>query len=244
MSKGNDKRVARKAFLGATALAASAAALAGCKDRASLRRNQKLGRIVYPVLTPDLYDYAGMMAKIRTSNPHRQLFPGTAASVQPSTNTATLYLHMQFAMNSYQFSIPSGAKLATLGVLSGTAVVFSLNDEMWRKYAFGERFDLAETNIYYHAISNLDPHASPDDPKGLYQDWSAQAVLKRGGSFMVCHHALTYFAADCAMRRDRDPKLILDEWLKNLLPGFMIVPSGILAVQLAAENGWKIYPSG
>jgi len=244
VSKGNDKRVARKAFLGATALAASAAALAGCRDRASLRRDQRLGRIAYPVLTPDLYDYAGMMAKIRTGNLHKQLFPATAAAVQPSTRTATLYLHMQFAMNSYQFSIPNGAKLATLGVLSGTAVVFSLNDDMWRKYSLGPRFDLADTNVYYRAVSNLDPRAAPDDLKGLYQDWSAQAVLKRGGSFMVCHHALTYFAADFAMRRDRDQKLILDEWLKNLLPGFMIVPSGILVVKLAAENGWKIYPAG
>lgn len=244
MSEDKDKRVARKTFIGVTALAASASALAGCKGRASLRRDQRVGRIVYPVLTPDRYDYAAMMAKIRTSNPHKQLFPGIAAAVQPSTNTAILYLHMQFAMNSYQFSIPRGAKLATLGVLTGTGVAFSLNDDMWQKYGFGPRFDLADTNVYYRATSNLDPLAAPDDPKGLYQDWSAQAVLKRGGSFMVCHNALTYFAADTAMRHDRDPKLMLDELLKNMLPGFMIVPSGILAVQLAAENGWKIYPAG
>ena len=243
MSRDKNPRVARKAFLGATALAASAAALAGCNNKSS-RNDRRLGRIVYPVLTPDLYDYAGMMAKIRTANPHKQLFPATAAAVQPATSTATLYLHMQFAMNSYQFSIPTGAKLATLGVLSGTAVIFSLNDDMWRKYRLGPRFDLADTNVYYRAISNLDPRAAPDDIRGIYQDWSAQAVLKRGGAFMVCHHALTYFAADCAMRGDHDPKIILDEWLKNLLPGFMIVPSGILAVQLAAENGWKIYPAG
>jgi hypothetical protein len=76
------------------------------------------------------------------------------------------------------------------------------------------------------------------------RDWSAQAVLKRGGSLMLCHHAMTYFATDCAMRRDRKPQSVMDEWLANRVPGFLAVPSGIVAVQLAAENGWEIYPSG
>jgi hypothetical protein len=244
MSNDSDRRVARKTFLGTTALAASAAALAACKSRASSNRDRKLGHIIYPVLTPDLYDYAGMMAKLRTQNPHKQLFPATAATVQPSTGSAAVFMHMQFAMNGYEFSLPGKAKLATLGVLSGSAIVFALNDAMWRKYGIGPRFDLAEINEYYRATSNLDPRSAPDDPKGLYQDWSAQAVLKRGGSFMACHHAMTYFATDCAMRHDQSPKSVLDEWMANMLPGFMIVPSGITAVQLAAENGWKIYPAG
>ncbi|HEV2036984.1 MAG TPA: hypothetical protein VGQ96_00135, partial [Candidatus Eremiobacteraceae bacterium] len=70
MNKDRGERVARKTFLGATALAASAAALAGCKKKAA-GRGRRL-HIVYQVLTPDLYDYAGMMAKIRTANPHKQ----------------------------------------------------------------------------------------------------------------------------------------------------------------------------
>jgi hypothetical protein len=237
-------RVARKTFLAGTMLAATAGALAGCKTKnaSSAADQEKLGRIVYPVLTPSDYEYAGMMAKIRVANPHKQLFPQSSAAVQPGTGYAALFNHMGFAMNGYQFSIgPAGGHLATLGVLSGSAIVLALNDEMWRKYAIGDRYGMAPTNVYYHAMSDLDPNAAPDDPKGLYQDWSAQAVLKRGGSLMVCHNATTYVATEFAMRHKLEPEMVLHEWLHNLLPGFMIVPAGILAVQLASENGWKIY---
>lgn len=233
----------RKRFLSTAALAASAAALAACKTPAQVSRGRRLGKLVYPVLTPKEYDYAGMMAKLRVTNPHKQLFPASGAVVQPETDISTLYLHMQFAMNGLQFSLPKGERLATLAVLSGSSVIFGLNDEMWRSYGLGERFGLASTNIYYTATSKLDPSASPNDPHGMYQDWSAQAVLKRGGSFMVCHNALTYFATDCAIRKHRDPHAVMQEWLANFLPGFSVVPSGITAIYLAAENGWQIYPA-
>jgi hypothetical protein len=184
-----------------------------------------------------------MMRKIREATPHKQLFPATAAAVQPETDIATLYLHMQFAMNGFEFSLPEKRKLATLAVLSGSSVVLGLNDSMWHAYGLGERFGLGPSNIYYPATSNLDPSASPNDPHGMYQDWSAQAVLTRGGSFMVCHNALTYYATDCAIRKRNDPHAVMEEWMANLLPGFSIVPSGITAIYLAAENGWQIYPA-
>ncbi|MBV8671719.1 MAG: hypothetical protein JO098_08095 [Candidatus Eremiobacteraeota bacterium] len=239
-----DLRLARKRFLGASALAASAAALAACRPPMRSLRERKLGKLVYPVLTPKQYDYAGMMKTLRVATPHKQLFPATAAAVQPQTDIATLYLHMQFAMNGLEFSLPgTPGRLATLGVLSGSSVVFALNDAMWRSYGLGDRFALAPTNIYYPATSNLDASASPNDPHGLYQDWSAQAVIKRGGAFMVCHNALTYFAVDCAIRKRGDARAVMEDWLGNLLPGFSIVPSGITAIYLAAENGWQIYPA-
>jgi len=243
-SKDRDARVSRKAFLGATALAATAAALAGCNPRGQRGSAHPHGLILYAVLTPDEYDYDRMMTVIRTHNPHKQLFPATTASVQASTRTALIFMHMQFAMNGYQFSLPTSTPLATLGVFSGPAVLFGLNDDVWRKYGISQRYQLADTNVYYRATSNLDFHARPDDPKGLYQDFSAEAVLKRGGSFMICHHALTSFAAECATRADRSTEAVLKELMVNLMPGFTLVPSGITAVQLAAESGWKIYPVG
>lgn len=240
----SDEREAgsRKRFLGTAALAASAA-LVACRPPTHTFRERKLGKLVYPVLTPKQYDYAGMMAKLRVGTAHKQLFPASGAAVQPETDISTLYLHMQFAMNGLQFSLEKSEKLAAIAVLSGSSVIFGLNDDMWRSYGLGERFGLAPTNIYYRATSNLDPSASPNDPKGMYQDWSAQAVLKRGGSFMVCHNAMTYFATDCAIRKHREPQSVMQEWLANFLPGFSVVPSGITAIYLAAQNGWQIYPA-
>ena len=244
MSDASDPRVARKAFIGATAVAAaSAAAIAACErfqTRASVR---KLGKITFAVLTPSQYDYEGMMRVLRVKSPHKQVFPATSPSVQNNSNQS-LYLHMQFAMNGFAFSLPGGPQhIATLGVLSGSAVLLGLKDDVWHRYKLGTRVGLAPTNIYYTARSNLDLNVSPNDPNGIYQDASAQAVLKRGGAFFLCHHALTYQAAQCSVNGGQSIDEVLKDFMANVLPGFLIVPSGVTALQLAAENGWDPYPA-
>jgi len=142
---------------------------------------------------------------------------------------------MQLAMNGYDFSLgPGGGSLATLGVLTGNSVILGLTDAMWQKYAIGPHFNLPTANFCYHSRSNLDPSASPNDRAGLYQDWSAQAVLKRGGSFMVCHNALTNLANTLARKAAVNDEVALDEISRNLLPGFLLVPAGVTAVQACA----------
>jgi len=168
---------------------------------------------------------------------------GIVRSLVSQDNTVSLFEHMQLAMNGYDFSLKRGSgTLATLGVLVGDAVVLGLNDAMWQKYNVGRHFNTTKNNVFYHAKSNLDPNASPNDPAGLYQDHSAQAVLKRGGSFMVCHNALTGRARTLAAQIGINPEAALNEMSHNLLPGFMLVAAGVTAVQLAQENGWKFYP--
>jgi hypothetical protein len=151
-----------------------------------------------------------------------------------------LYAKMQLAMNSFDFSLEPGlGKLATLGILIGDAVILGLNDRMWQKYSIGRRYNLAKTNVYYYARSRLDMHVPPDDPNGLFQDWSAQAILARGGSFMVCHNALTNLAS--ALVGKARCQQAAQEMSENLMPGFLLVPAGVTAVQLAQERGWKLF---
>ena len=121
-----------------------------------------------------------MLKTLTQSSDHKQVFQSVSPTIIVP-GLSSLYLHMQNSMNAYQFSLGLG-NLSTLGVLIGPSIVFALTDAMWTKYGIGKALgsDLAATNIYYKATSNLDSGASPDDPKGLYQDWSAQAVLKRG----------------------------------------------------------------
>lgn len=239
-------RLGRKRFLSGTILA-TVATLTSCSKSATRDKNQA-SAFYYPVLTPQEYDYEGMMATLQLSNPHKQVFLGTGVGVQTEgplhyvrmlfkPDVSDLFIHMQLAMNGYDFSLGQKGKLATLGVLTGDAVILGLNDQMWRTYNLGWHFNLHHTNVFYKAKSTLDPNVSPNDPYGLYQDFSAQAILKRGGSFMVCHNALT----SLANKVSRDCKSAVTEMSKNLLPGFMLVPAGVTAVQLAQEYGWKIY---
>ena len=239
--------LSRKEFVAAGAVAAtglSLAARADAQDAPADAGVDQRSTIKFHVLKPGQYNWDKMLSVLRTSNPNKQVFQASDTStIIPGV--ASVYLHMQNSMNAYEFSYPHNVgRLATLAVLMGPGIVLALNDAMWKKYKLGDSFKLAPTNIYYSATSNLDLAAAADDPKGIYQDWSAQAVLKRGGAFFVCHNATMAIAGLCAGKGGLDPKAVLADFEKNMLPGFQMVPAGVAAVALAQTHGWGFFNIG
>jgi len=239
--------ISRKGFLAAAAVATSAAAVANVvpanaadntAPAAAMPAPSGRAPLHFHVLKPNEYDHAAMNRVLTVSNPHKQVFE----SVNPlviAPQIASVYIHMQNAMNAYEFSLGKGS-LATHAVLIGPSIVFALNDNMWKKYNIGAALNIDATNTYYRANS-LVAGGGPDDPNSIYQDWSAQAELKRGGAFMVCHNATTAVAGMLGAKAGVAPADALADFKANMLPGFMLVPAGVAAVQLAQENGWKLY---
>lgn len=225
--------VASTAAISASALAANGAADAqGDPERAPLH---------FHILKESEYDHAALVGALQAPHKNKQVFQASDARVV-APGIASLYIHMQNSMNAFEFSYPkSTGPLATVGVVMAPAMIFALNDAMWEKYKFGAAFNLAPSNIYYRATSKLDLGASPDDPASIYQDWSAQAILKRGGKFFVCHNATMAVAAMTAAKAGSTPSAVLADFKANLLPGFAFVPAGVAAVQLAVEHGWGLF---
>jgi hypothetical protein len=240
--------LSRKSFVSTTALAVSGAALATSATAVAAENETASGSertpVHFHILKASEYDHKLMMQTIVGGKKNKQVFQASnTTTVAPGI--ASVYMHMQNSMNAYEFSYGMGpGSLSTLAVLMGPGVVFALNDAMWSKYKFGAAFNLAPTNIYYTATSNLDLSASPDDPNGIYQDWSAQAVMKRGGAFMVCHNAMTAGAGMIASKAGLDPKTVLADFSANVLPHFQVVPAGVAAVQTAVEHGWGLFTIG
>lgn len=248
--------LSRKQFLTTAALGMAGAAVASAQQKPA--QPQACGCTVLPpiglhfhLLRENEYDHAAMMATAEASFPHKQVFVATGvAPLMPGI--ASLHLHMQNSLNAFQFGLGGGAgSLGTLGVLMGGAVVLALNDAMWGKYPFGPSEKLqgpdgmpALTNVYYHATSKLDLKAEPDDPAGIYQDWSAQAILARGGKFWVCHNALSGTAHRMAQKMKLPPEQVLEDWKKNFLPGYQWIPAGVAGAQFAQDTGWKIFQVG
>ncbi|MGZ3499260.1 MAG: hypothetical protein ACXWNK_18795 [Vulcanimicrobiaceae bacterium] len=233
-------RPSRKHFISATVLGVSAAAIAG--PATSIGAEER-APVHFQILTPDQYDRAAMLQKLGVGTEHKQVFQSVVPLVI-APGIASIYMHMQNSMNAYQFSLGLG-NLSTLAVLIGPSIVLALNDDMWKKYGIGKglgaQIGLAPTNVYYKASSNLDMSASPNDPNGIYQDWSAQAVLKRGGQFFVCHNAATGIAYLLAQKNNANAAAVLADFEKNMLPGFQMIPAGVAAIQQAQENGWKLF---
>lgn len=197
----------------------------------------------FHVLKPAEFDRQAVMNTLMIRKPHKQVFQDSGA-LELAPGLASLYLHMQNSMNAHDFSFAFGkGSLATLGVLMGPAVVLALDDSMWKKYNIGSALKLASTNVYYRARS-LKFTGSPDDPDSIYQDWSAEAILHRGGAFMVCHNAMTFAAGLLSQGGGSSPQTVLSDFEKHVLPGFQVVPAGVAMVQLAQQHGWTLFALG
>jgi len=205
--------------------------------------------IHFPVLKPDQFDSKGMWKALKVKKKHKFIFE----SVHPHLivpGLSSLYIHIQNALNSGEISMGWGkGKVASAAVLLGPSIVYSLNDAMWAKYPFGAAFGLKDaqgkpetSNVYHKAQTELSFDGDPGAGGNVYQDWSGEACIKRGTTFMVCHNALTAFSGMMAMQMGGDPKAALAEWKANMLPGFMIVPSGVGALHAAMELGWQMMP--
>jgi intracellular sulfur oxidation DsrE/DsrF family protein/uncharacterized protein YaiE (UPF0345 family) len=228
--------LSRKQFVSATALGISAAAI-GLETTAEAQR----APVSFHILKPTQYDRAAMLRTLKGGGAHKQVFQSVSPLVA-APGIASLYIHMQNSMNAYQFSLVT-SKLSTLGVVLGSSIILALNDNAWTKYGIGQAFNVDATNDYYKATSNLNLSAAPDDPNGVYQDWSAQAVLKRGGRFFVCHNAMTAVAFVLSSKMPGTTLAgILADFEKSVLPGFLVVPAGVAAIQQAQEYGWKPFP--
>ena len=62
-------------------------------------------------------------------------------------------------------------------------------------------------------------------------------MQKRGVLMGVCDMALTFYSMGVGKKMNVDPADVKKDWISGLLPGFQLVPSGVLAVNRAQEHG-------
>jgi hypothetical protein len=230
------------ALTGAGAVAAAATA-AGAEvasaPRTAPRKNPE------HALLPSEYDRAAMLAFLDQKTAHKQVYQTERLDI--TGNLAALFVKMQRSMNSFEFSLDAG-KLATLAILMGTSVALSVDDAMWTKYEIGRvsRFrdgygNTIAANVFDKARTAMSVVGGCDNPGTVYQDYTGEAVRNRGGGMMVCFNALSGFANNLAEALNGDGPAILADLRHHLIPGYLLVPSGVSTIQLAQEHNWKTY---
>jgi len=251
--------ISRKNFLRGSALAAGALVL----SKKSVAEETKAATaaakpppgppppnaVHFPVLKPSEFDGKRMMATFQQKKPHKFVIQSVAPHLI-IPGLSSLAIHIQNALNAGEFSMGWGkGNVGSVAVLYGPSVILALNDAMWAKYNFGATYKLNDAsgkpetkNVYWPAQTSMTFDGDPGAGGNVYQDWSAEACVKRGTVFMVCHNALTAFGGMTAMGMGLDPMATVTEWKANLLPGHMIVPAGVGALHVAQEQGWKILP--
>jgi hypothetical protein len=118
----------------------------------------------------------------------------------------------------------------------------ALNDAMWDRYALGDDTKVmdpltrapAKRNVFWKAA----PGASPENIATKLESLHARGLIS-----LVCNIAATNVARRLATRTQTDPEIVIKEIRTNLVPGAILVPSGIYAL-IRAQNAGCAYMPG
>ena len=110
----------------------------------------------------------------------------------------------------------------------GTPIAF--NDAVWERYAVGESAHVTDSAT--HAPARRNPVAARLD-----------AMRRRGLISLVCNVAMTNWSRTFAERTQQDPDAVRRDVAANLVPGAILVPSGVYAL-IRAQNAGCAYMAG
>jgi intracellular sulfur oxidation DsrE/DsrF family protein len=117
----------------------------------------------------------------------------------------------------------------------------ALNDQMWAKYKIGEFFKLNDPKTGKPSVRNYLNKSTAGDI--MIPEADVSTMLGNGHLVVVCNVALSVLSGMAAKAAglSMTPEDAYKEWLANLIPGVMPVPSGVLAVHRAQEKGKCTY---
>jgi len=119
-------------------------------------------------------------------------------------------------------------------VLRHSGIPFAMENGMWAKYKFGEAFKITDPATKGPAIRHPLLHLKPGDVPipGI----GADELLAKGVLIGVCNIALTFNSMRLAKDMGMQADAIKKEWVANLLPGVLVVPSGVIAGRPGGEE--------
>jgi intracellular sulfur oxidation DsrE/DsrF family protein len=123
------------------------------------------------------------------------------------------------------------AQNSAVVVLRHASIPLAMQDVMWAKYKLGEVFKLNDGAA--PAVRNTFAKPLPLPLPGT----GVEELLSKGVLFGVCNVALTVYSAAVAQSAGGDAAQIKADWIANLIPGIVVVPSGVLAVSRTQEKG-------
>jgi intracellular sulfur oxidation DsrE/DsrF family protein len=173
---------------------------------------------------PFSFDRAAFDAQLAKPYPHRQLFGSTKLA-----DGAVLH-YMENSLRAYADGFGEGAgTLHVAAVLYGTSLALAAQDAMWPKY------DLA--GVLRTEGETLQSSAGSKNPYAA----RVAALVAQGATFFICNNALSGAAYRLAkLVAHGEPTraqvvTIHDDLAAHLLPGAMVVPAGVAAINAGQE---------
>jgi hypothetical protein len=179
---------------------------------------------------PFTFDVAGFTAVVEQPYAHRQLV--TATSYAAATDAMAF---MNNTLRAYADPIGFNAGPKSVHVAAvfyhGTSVLLALNEAMYDTYPLHTIITPSDENNAKASRAN--------DGIAAYGD----LVAKHGASFFVCNNALSGVSGVIAKKMAAPGKAVTraqvvaihDDLAANFLPGTLLVPAGVAAINAAQE---------
>jgi len=166
----------------------------------------------------------------RLTGSHRQLFdaPAPAGGI-PLVHVLNYYDTYNKAFNVTDKDVN--------GVLTfyGSTTFYGLNDAVWAKYRLGAFLDTKDSK---GAWATANPWRTAPEVLGMsLPQASIESLQKRGATFILCNNALTIFSALVAKQGGLDPVAVYQDLKANILPGVILVPGMVIAIEQAQRAG-------
>jgi hypothetical protein len=170
----------------------------------------------------------------RLTGAHRQIFD------MPTEAGGLPLLHMLNYINTYNTAY--GAKdsdINAIGTFYGFTTLHGMNDATWAKYRLGEIVNVKDA-AGQPATAN--PWRTSVTALGMsIPAASIEALQKRNALFLLCNNALTFFSGQVAKARSLEQPAVYADLKANMLPGVVLVPAMVIAIEKAQTVGRAAY---
>lgn len=209
MTTFDSKPSARRSFL--AQLSGAAAALAGFAAPAAAKET-------------GLFDHDHDAWMQRARGRHRQIFHATA----PADGAAMLMAVNFLDVYKSAYGEAPGHVSAVIGV-HGSALPIGLIDAAWNKYELGKRIGVNDPDTKEAAKRNVFAVGGPI---------SIDTAMRRGVVLLVCNMALTRTAGSIASALSLPEAEVYQELKASVIPGAVVVPALVVAMNRAQEKGF------
>jgi hypothetical protein len=135
----------------------------------------------------------------------------------------------------------SSGRICMILNLRTRAASMGLGDPVWQKYPLGEDAKVTDPATNAPSRKNLDVRI-PEEKSALGYG-SIERLQKNGAIVLVCDFALGHLANRLATATNGKPEIVHEDLIRNLVPGALLVPSGIFGAAEAQNAGCAFIPA-
>ena len=151
-----------------------------------------------------------------------------------------LYHAMSYLGNVKDVFGTGDSDASVVVVLRHAAVPMLYNDAMWAKYDLGAQTKTTDQktklpvtrNIYYQRLDKDGKPASDEKPSA-----TIKSLTNRGVLFIGCDLATRGYSSRIAAKTQQAQSAVYEEIRQNLVPGAILMPTGVFGMLLAQEAG-------